>query len=73
MNRTAADICENEPEYDVKHVKSMWQPSVVVQQVVNGTAVDMVGVFPEGSVVVIHSSLDMIAQLGIFLLLLLLL
>ena len=37
----------------------------------NGTAADMVGVFPEGSVVVIHSSLDMIAQLGIFLLLLL--
>ena len=31
----------------------------------NGTAADMVGVFPEGSVVVIHNSLDMIAQLGI--------
>jgi len=36
----------------------------LVEEVVNGTAADMVGVFPEGSVVVIHSSLDMIAQLA---------
>ena len=65
VNGIVADICDDEPEYYVKHVKSMWEPSVVVQQVVNGIAVDMVGVFQAESVVVIHSSLDMIAQLGI--------